>query len=1236
MKLLTLHAKKNHTDTETELMTNDKTLKERQETEMLFGMIKHARNEQDGRNIPSASPLDTGRKRIGLRLLYAYGLLTRLPALPGALTVDPDNEKVLAGLGKIAAAGLPRDPGSARARRDAGHAVEGPDPFTREDRRAARYLQQREMEQRYNKPIINLAQQNNFISGLLYHSPWNMSALDNIHFPQAIRLVDSTLRYLIAKPEGLAKIAYVLLQSSGLYGASPAERLTKNVMNKVVDDWISENVFGSSIETFVARGLLGQPQPQGREPAQGAIPFNVKTCRDMIIANLGAFNTGGAALDEAAAIGKLSPYRYLLDNIITPAMPTLFFSREKQRPDSLQLGTLDWCYLHIGLAFAAKGAFDVSDITQGELIDIGCSLSALMMMGSLSAAMIDLFRFPALLHYLKFRLDKDKNAAPEIDLRADDTQQNALMHFFSSGEAREYAVNPFKQFSDAMSGYQSRTVMAAAILKTRCGDLPAEELARRLDLYKENPDDYHCPPGPDHRPVDYLTDLNHAFEQQNQAIADKYAVVDRLMIMDAMASLPDEEQHYLVSATVRKAGADFSRLDYVTGLPAEYFMTGVKPAVQLLTGIDLFLAAREGEERIFALVRAEAGYWLKRVDRQQENYYALMEKDISGSHRYYRLNIYGGERSMGLYKPPGDALAAVAEHITSQHGARLANALYTHGYDETAQEALSRFLLSFIPFYHCAAWDPHRREEALISCVMDGLNLLPLAGQAATLSSRMAAKVGVGSVLSTRAGLSSFAAGSTLKGALGAGMRTFANLAMASAAEELDRRALIGLLTELARAMDPGMETAGLLGQAAVDQVRNAARLLSGHSPVMRKLFQKLENDVPRVNLPTAIDEYATGRLPGIGHAIPITRLSGDRYLEQPVYVRINPQTGDCFGKKYTLLQDNTLAAVPLPAAKHLRNILRVGLSGRGAGSAAKVWNRFNSVDDMVTEVINGVECTVHISRYGEPGSEALLFPERGITLSQQPLDLERYKSVSDSLPYSERISMRLWTLAGDEGSGYSDIERLLEIKEFLPVKGRINSNLADGVALERWEFWDRFIYTNLLDVFKRPFPRQLGHYLGVGQYPPGEYIPWADTIGPGDIVTNYPVFMSVAAVDDYARFYTARAEGAASKGIKHQQAMMYYKIEGGRQFLPLITGHAANAKASVEYLVQPNSVMRVKSVSTAYMLEGDTTPQRIGIVLEEHIGPVREAKNIYSGETVSFSDDQWAGQVRRYHESLL
>ncbi len=1235
MRLFTIHRQENHSEIEQLLLSNITTRQARQSVEMLFGTLSMARNTSAPQAGPPAARAYNGLKNVGARVLYAYGALVPSQYSTGAPTGDAARDDRLDGYKMPATTGLQPEYRETRFRRDTVQAGEGPDPLSPEDIRAKLYIEQRNKVWSNNKPIIDLDLQNKNIATLMDQLSWNDVDSNNTQLTQAMNLVDHTARFLIATPEGLARIAYVLLRGSGLYGASPGERLTTNVMSGIVDDWMAENVFGSGVEGFVARRMLGILPSGERDPTYGSAHVDVKSTLAAINAMLALFNTGGAAAERES-----SSYRYLLAHVVAPAMPTLFFSREDFPPEALELGTLDWCYLHIGLSFAAKSALDIGDMTASEIIEIGCTLSALLMMGSQSAVLIDIISFPALLHYLNTMLAADRNAALKIDVRADVTQKDALHHFFFSGEAREKAVNPFKQFGDAMGGYKSRTLLARDILLKHCGDWTESEHARRLEEYKNQPGTYRCPAAPASKPgqtdrnkdLNNLPDLNNAFEEQNKNITDKFAVIDGLMIMDTLMALPAAELDFIAAAIIRKAGADFSQLNPLTGMPVEYFITGAKPAVQMLPGIELLLASGKGEERIFALGRDNTGYWLRRVDRDKENYFQLMAINLAGADKNYRLNVYAGENTQGLYKTAGESLRILSEKLNRQHTKILANELYNQGYEETSQEAIYHFLLSFIPFYHCAKWNPHRQEEALISCALDGLNFIPLAGKAATLSSRVLAKAGMGGMASLRIAQGGYAAGAGVKSAINMGVRTFVNVAMTSVLEEFDRKALTSMLIALARSLDPGIELTGMLGKSAVLQVRNAARLLRGHSPTMEKLLLKLDAGMLDDRLPKDIDAFETGSLPGIGRDIPIVRLGGDRYRDQPVYVRVNPQTGDCFGIKYTLAPGNRLEAIPLPVASRLKNILHSGLSGRGAGKVAKIWTQQRSVDTLVSHQLNGVECTAHISRYGEPGSEALLFPELGIHLEQSPLDFAQYQAVYSSLTVSQSIALHLWTMESGASKNYRHKDVMLNLESFMVAKSTINDNLWGRLPLDKWKPSDRLIYADLTDALKRPFPRQQGSYLGVAQYPAMVSIPWGDTLGPGDIVTHYPTFMTVASEDKYARILTLRADREGLSGNQNRQAVAYFKIENARRAIPLLFNKEDRQILGIEYVFKPDTLFRVKSVSTAYLLEGQIHPsRRIGVVLEEFDGPVNEVKSIFTGNILPVGTAEWANIVKTY-----
>jgi hypothetical protein len=73
-------------------------------------------------------------------------------------------------------------------------------------------------------------------------------------------------------------------------------------------------------------------------------------------------------------------------------------------------------------------------------------------------------------------------------------------------------------------------------------------------------------------------------------------------------------------------------------------------------------------------------------------------------------------------------------------------------------------------------------------------------------------------------------------------------------------------------------------------------------------------------------------------NTVPVVRLGGDRFHGKEVYVRIYPDTGIVFGRKYIMWPDGSLETIPIGMTRRLKNILEQGLSGRGAVRKAARW----------------------------------------------------------------------------------------------------------------------------------------------------------------------------------------------------------------------------------------------------------------------------------------------------------
>ncbi|XBS71729.1 hypothetical protein ABK905_13080 [Acerihabitans sp. KWT182] len=415
MNLLMATPRQEQSGIEQELKSNDRTPEERQETEMLFGLLRHARNAPGERKTLSPYHGDGGLKGWVLKLLYAGGSL-------GLVHDTPRFLPPVAGDGASLTGSLIPATGSAAPQRS----LAGWNPLFERKKDAAAVMEsphlpapgrvKRDTAQGETGRPASLERQNQRMAGLFNLTDSALSEMNGLS------LVDCAARSLIDRPESMAKMAFTLLRDSGLYGASPGERLTENVMGKIVNDWITENLFGSDLVTYVATLRLHFESSQDNSVAGEVSNFDVKACRERIQEQLRPLQE----VAEQVSGPNERTYRYVLDNVVAPVLPTLFFNGA----DALEIGALDWCYLHIGLSVTAKSAVSVQGMTLRDMIEIGCSLSAMLMMGSLPPVMTDLFTFPALLYFLTAMSDEDKRAALQKDLRGDGIIRDALGRFF--------------------------------------------------------------------------------------------------------------------------------------------------------------------------------------------------------------------------------------------------------------------------------------------------------------------------------------------------------------------------------------------------------------------------------------------------------------------------------------------------------------------------------------------------------------------------------------------------------------------------------------------------------------------------------------------------------------------------------------------------------------------------------------------------------------------------------------
>lgn len=239
------------------------------------------------------------------------------------------------------------------------------------------------------------------------------------------------------------------------------------------------------------------------------------------------------------------------------------------------------------------------------------------------------------------------------------------------------------------------------------------------------------------------------------------------------------------------------------------------------------------------------------------------------------------ERELYQKREPGSG--PFIEYFSEKSRQAFYNKLFQSGNIRSQTENFWLALKPIIPFYGCieglASNVPLEKTQAVFSCFLDVLSLIPVVGQATALGG----KFGLSLAQGMRSGVLKISQGATAKAAASA---LVAGVTLPAAAE------MRALLVTALRAFDPGFEL--LLRGGA-----QAARIGAGVSdPALAAKLQQVARQTAHHTSP-----WQMAKLPESGTEVSIKQVGAN------VWVRVNPDTGEGFGHYYSL-HDDQLAAI--------------------------------------------------------------------------------------------------------------------------------------------------------------------------------------------------------------------------------------------------------------------------------------------------------------------------------------
>jgi hypothetical protein len=250
------------------------------------------------------------------------------------------------------------------------------------------------------------------------------------------------------------------------------------------------------------------------------------------------------------------------------------------------------------------------------------------------------------------------------------------------------------------------------------------------------------------------------------------------------------------------------------------------------------------------------------------------------------------------------------------------------------------------------------------------------------------------------------------------------------------------------------------------------------------------------------------------------------------------------------------------------------------------------------------------VQTFGSAESVSLLFPENGLSLIQEVADATEYENRFRALSAEEQLAIRRWTVTDADDEWFSDNTPSLPEQNIEGINYSLNRCLAQEAPLNPEE---STMYKDLSSALNK-LPSLSGEYLRISDYLNADHVPWGKTLFVGDIVTNFPCFMSASMENTYASLTLEDARNHPTNNT----AFAFFKIHHAKTAVPLWRGVASQAIVESEVLFSPHSYFEVEGISIAEPVSERLPSFRVGVILKQiSAPPPAMLKNLHTGVVV-------------------
>ncbi|EMA4781802.1 EndoU domain-containing protein [Providencia rettgeri] len=779
-----------------------------------------------------------------------------------------------------------------------------------------------------NQDINQLLQaENRWDSGDISKEELLCAVADSLYQVNTVRGIDNA--------NGKEAIAKKILAAGQLYGGLDDEKITTDQVESVLCHWVFDNILNMSPAEYLAKGIA--QDTSAAFPSEETIKEATRALSLIKLDENKQINLSKVPGDKRESLEAM------WQSCLEKEMP--FLLADLSLVNNLQLSDFRFASFYTGAMFLAE--LGSNRYTAEEAMSVGDKMWESAIEDGITESELDYFLAPAQFFmanhlseqtplsqgtfskklavvndYLEYRKQVER-VRQDIDLKYQN-YQSAVTTWLSKGQLADKIIDqcPTSELPRKIVGFKD----SIGVLESR--EKGAERAKQRYLDDRGKP----CELAPNN--------LNDEYNKLSVNVADSYRELDKYLVSAAIETLPKDEYNFISAPDANMYLGKFSMSTNRRGAVAKGVYYEHNIDISLLK-TDLIVVKKGSEERIYALQGIHSdneAYKIFRVDRDITSYIysGILDYQNFGKILSFTDNKIDSDRDDFTYKISTDReialigenkISALVNSLCNIHQESLYDGLYQSGNTQSDNQKVWNIVKHVIPFYDCVEGiindDP---VQAVPACLLDAMSLIPVFGEITSLTG----KFGMSATRGLQKGIASSIAKNSLKTVT---KNVLSEVTLPTTSE------LASLGKATLRTLDPGIELVYRGGQKFGHTI--LARLTADAKT--QKLGRKLVASGVVNNLPDT--PFTSSNMPKMAalkdSKIQIAIKEIDEVNGQKIYVRINPETNELFGKRYTLNDKNYLTEAPhqwFTLKERLDNLKREGLSGKGANGAVKVW----------------------------------------------------------------------------------------------------------------------------------------------------------------------------------------------------------------------------------------------------------------------------------------------------------